>query len=200
VEDSNQITLDSYNSHIQEYVNRTKQQLDGDLKAWIDKALKLAYKDDPILELGSGFGRDADYIENQGYKIQRTDAAQAFVDLMQRQGHEAKLLNAITDDFGGPFGMVFANAVLLHFKPDETALVLKKAHATLISEGILAFSVQKGNGERWSNPKLNAPRYFYDWESDKLQKAVTEAGFVVTEVETSTNSKWLHVIAVRPRP
>jgi SAM-dependent methyltransferase len=92
--DENEITLQSYNQHIKEYVAGTpKSVIHGMFKDWIDRALANISKGSSVLELGSGFGRDADYIESKGYKVVRTDAAQGFVDLLKKQGHEALSLN-----------------------------------------------------------------------------------------------------------
>lgn len=197
MDDQNQKTIDAYNAHVQEYIDGTPQLLDGDVKAWINKALTFVKKGGTVLEIGSAFGRDAEYMETMGYKVHRTDATQSFVDLLKRQGHEAQLLNAITDDFGGLYAMVFANAVLLHFTPDETSKVLAKAHSSLDTEGVLAFTVKQGDGEEWTEAKLNAPRYFCYWQADDLRKIVSDTGFEIEDLSqgTTKNAQWLQVIA-----
>lgn len=195
--EANQKTIDSYNAHVEEYINGTPQEISGDLGVWLDEVLSYAPKGSTILELGSAFGRDADYFESAGYKVQRTDATKAFVDLLIGQGHDAKILNAITDDFGGKYSMVFANAVLLHFTPEETSNVIRKAYSSLDLDGILAFTVKEGTGESWSEYKLNAPRYFCYWQEDNLRNVVTDAGFDVVSISQGTTeyAEWLHVIA-----
>lgn len=195
--DDNQKTLKSYQDHIQDYVAGTPQAAEGPIKEWIDRAVSYLPKDGNILELGSAFGRDADYLESIGCKVLRTDAVQGFVDLLRKQGHSARLLNALTDDFGGPYDMVFANAVLLHFNPEESQRVLNKAHKSLRPEGILAFSVKEGEGEEWSDQKLDAPRYFCYWKEEDLRSLIQEAGFEIIELghTTTRHAEWLHVIA-----
>ena len=195
--DSNDKTLSSYEDHVQEYIAGTPQDVAGDVKEWLDKAISYVANNGKILELGSAFGRDAIYLENLGYQVQRTDATKAFVELLQKQGYNAKVLNAITDDFGVGYNMVFANAVLLHFTPEETAKVLSKVYASLNENGILAFTVKQGDGEKWTEDKLNAPRYFCYWQADDLEKAVKDAGFeIISLSEGSTkNADWLQVIA-----
>jgi len=200
MDDKNQKTIDAYNAHVSEYISGTPQQVDGDVKTWIDKALSFVSKGGRVLELGSAFGRDAAYIESIGYKVQRTDATKSFVDLLQQQGHQARLLNAITDDFGSTYDMVFANAVLLHFNPDEIAKALRKANEGLGKGGILAFTVKEGEGEEWTDAKLNAPRYFCYWQANDLTKVVNEAGFEIVELSygKTKNANWLQVIARKP--
>jgi SAM-dependent methyltransferase len=100
---SNQQTIDSYQQHVQEYIhNGTPQEVVGVVKAWLDEALGPLSKDSRILEFGSAFGRDAAYIQNKGFTVQCSDATPAFVDLLNAKGFNVRLLNAITDDLGGP--------------------------------------------------------------------------------------------------
>jgi SAM-dependent methyltransferase len=119
--------------------------------------------------------------------------------LLQKQGHEAQLLNALKDDFGQDLGMIFANAVLLHFNPSQFAEVLNKAYHSLKPGGIIAFTVKKGEGEEWTEQKLNAPRYFCYWQAALLKKVVKQIGFKQIDVSESTGKEftWLQVIAIK---
>jgi predicted TPR repeat methyltransferase len=192
--DDNDATLQSYNDHIQEYVDGTPKTVEGDFKAWIDQALDLIPQGSSMLELGSGFGRDADYIESKGFKVNRTDAAQGFVDLMAQQGHHAQLLNVITDEFGENLDMIFANAVLLHLSPGQTEKVIAKAYKSLKPGGVFAFSVKQGEGSGWSQEKLNAKRYYKYWTESELKSQLVRANFKQIDLSNSTD-KWLQVIA-----
>ena len=195
-DDDNDKTLQSYEEHIQEYVDGTPQAVDGGTKAWIDRALALLPKHATVLELGSAFGRDAAYIKSKGFKVIATDAVQGFVDLLRKSGFEARLLNALTDDFGHDYDMLFAQAVLLHFNPEQVEQILQKAHSSLKPKGIIAFSVKQGNGSEWTKAKLDAPRYFHYWQREDLQAVVQDAGFTIEEIlEHKGNFEWLQVIA-----
>lgn len=161
--DSNHQTIQSYEAHVQEYINGTPQDVSGIVKEWLDEAIAGLAKDAHILEFGSAFGRDAAYLQNLGYQVECTDATQAFVDLLKQKGFNARQLNAITDDLGGSYDLVLANAVLLHFTRDETKQVLQKVFAALNPGGTFAFTLKQGEGEKWSEDKLGAPRYFCFW-------------------------------------
>ncbi len=196
--DSNQETIQSYEAHIKEYINGTPQDVSGVFKEWLDEALSRLPKDARILEFGSAFGRDAAYLQNLGYKVQCTDAAQAFVDLLKQKGFDAKLLNAITDDIGGPYDFVLAKAVLLHFTRDETKQVLQKVFNALVAKGTFAFTLKQGEGEKWSEDKLGAPRYFCFWAEDQIRQLVESIGFArvnVTADKATANTTWLQIIA-----
>ncbi len=193
----NSMTLSSYEAHIEEYLAGTPQEVTGHVKAWIDAAVAEMPSNGSVLELGSAFGRDAAYLESLGCQVDRTDATEGFVKLLQKLGHTARVLNALSDDYGGPYGMIFADAVLLHFTPVETATVLNKAYESLSQDGILAFTVKKGNGQVWSDEKLNAPRYFYYWQPDDLRVLINNAHFEHIEIgeAASNETEWLMVTA-----
>jgi 2-polyprenyl-3-methyl-5-hydroxy-6-metoxy-1,4-benzoquinol methylase len=196
--DSNQQTIQSYEAHVQEYINGTVQDVGGVVKEWLDEALAGLPKDAAILEFGSAFGRDAAYMQNMGYTVQCTDATQAFVDLLKQKGFDARLLNAITDNIDGSYDFVLANAVLLHFTRKETAQVLKKVLNALNDGGTFAFTLKQGEGEKWSEEKLGAPRYFCYWTEEQVRQLLEDSGFSdvkVTGDRATANATWLQVIA-----
>lgn len=196
--DNNQ-TLETYSAKLQEYIDSTPQQINEVEYPWIDQSLSLISKSGKILELGSGFGRNAEYIQQQGYDIECTDAVQGFVDLLQQKGLKANFLDALKDDFAHGYDMVFANGVFVHFTPEETANVIDKIHASLKENGILAFSVKQGNGSKWTDEKLGSPRFFQYWQPEALKQLITSHGFewaTMLEGETSLrNASWLYIIA-----
>jgi 2-polyprenyl-3-methyl-5-hydroxy-6-metoxy-1,4-benzoquinol methylase len=199
--DSNKTTLQSYEAHVQEYIDGTPQGVDGVVKEWVDKALSGLSHDARILEFGSAFGRDATYIQSLGYTVECTDATEGFVKLLQEKGFNARMLNAITDEIEGEYDLVLANAVLLHFTREETATVLRKVLAALRSGGKFAFTVKQGEGEKWSEDKLGAPRYFCYWTKSQMEQVLADAGYANIEVMNDRDTKtatWIHVIASRP--
>ncbi len=196
-EDENSKTLISYEHNVQAYVQGTPQTVDGPYKEWFDHFLSLIPKSGQILEIGSAFGRDADYIEFQGYTVERTDAARGFVKLQQSEGHEARILNAITDEILGPYDLILANAVFLHFTREQTTEVLHKCARALTSNGILAFSVKYGKGSEWKSAKLGAPKFYQYWMEDELTGLVESSGFSIDEVRriNGNKTKWLNITA-----
>lgn len=196
--DSNQQTIQSYEAHVQEYINGTPQDVSGIVKEWLDEAIANLPKDARILEFGSAFGRDVTYLQDLGYKVECTDATKAFVDLLKQKGFNARQLNAITDDLGGPYDFVLANAVLLHFTRDETKQVLQKVFDTLNPGGTFAFTLKQGEGEKWSEDKLGAPRYFCFWTEDQIRQLVEATGFADVKVsgdKATARAEWVQVIA-----
>lgn len=198
----NEKTLQAYEADPQGYINKTPTEVQGDKKAWIDFALSCLSKQAKILELGSGFGRDADYIESMGFKVLRSDAAKSFVAIMkQQQGHRVLLLDALTDDYGGPYDLIYANAVLLHFSVEETKLVLQKVLAALVPGGLFALRLKEGQGSEWEG-SMSRLRFMQYWLPDDLRSVLIGAGFEIDsfDVGYSKSNKfgWLQVIARRP--
>jgi SAM-dependent methyltransferase len=197
--ETNNRTLESYNGHIQEYIDGTPQEVPGDVQRWIDASLQGLPLDAKIIEVGTAFGRDASYIENQGYKVERTDATEGFVDWLNQNGHTASVFNLISDDFDDSYDLVFADAVLLHFTREEVEAVLTKIHGALRDGGRFAFSLKQGDGEGWSEEKLGAPRYFCYWTQEQIEQLLPKTGYSSFEVSDGgsghNNAKWLHIIA-----
>jgi SAM-dependent methyltransferase len=149
-----------------------------------------------VLEIGSGTGRDALELERRGYVVRRTDATQAFIDMMRTDGHAVDRLNALTDDLGGPYDAVFADAVFLHFDRPGLAQVLRKAAR---SAPVLAFATREGKGEEWSDRNLDLPRHFVLWQEDALREVLTGTGWDVQRLERGEGKfgMWFYVLATR---
>jgi SAM-dependent methyltransferase len=149
-----------------------------------------------VLELGSGPGRDADYLESRGVHVSRTDATAAFVEMMRADGHEARLLDVRTDDLGGPYDAVLAFAMLLHLTRDEFGDVLRRARAAVVQGGILAFTVKEGDGEGWTDARLDLPRHFTYWREPAVRAELARAGWQVLSIDHVSGSveEWLYVV------
>jgi len=197
-QNNNTLTLQSYQNKTQAYIDGTPAA-DDVLKVWIDECLELLPKNAKIFEIGSGFGRDAEYITQKGFDIECSDAVPNFVSLLRTKGYTARTLNVLTDDIDGSYDMVFADAVLLHFTPEEAAIATKKIHAALTDDGIFALRVKRGDGPTWTDAKLGEPRYFYLWQPEDLRQLLHSCGFEwlgFSENHTShNNADWIGVIA-----
>lgn len=193
---SNLITLSSYGAKLKEYIAGSPQEVDGGLKKFMDEAFAGVQPGATVLELGSGFGRDALYLQEQGFAVIPTDATASFVDELQRRGLPAYRLNILTDDFP-KVDVIFANAVFLHLKREEFRAVLLKARAALNHGGKLIFTVKKGAGEEWFTDKLGASRFFVYWDFEDLIPELIRAGF--TDVAAGEDSagpvSWIQVVA-----
>ena len=156
-----------------------------------------------VLEIGSGSGRDAVALEAAGAAVDRTDVSAAFVDLLERSGHPARVLDPLTDDLGGPYDGVWAQACLLHVARADLGCVLGRLHDAVTPGGCLFLSLKDGDGEGWSvHGNVIAPRHFTYWRETPLREALTSAGWDVVELTRRPGVKdrgetWLEVLARR---
>lgn len=193
----NSQTIDSYESRFGEYISATIHTVQGPMKKWLDASVEGLPLDAQILELGSGFGRDAKYLQSKGYVLECSDATKSFITILIAQGFKTRQLNAITDDIKGQYDSIIANAVVLHFTDDEAETVVNKVYGALKPSGRFAFTVIKGEGDEWTDGKLGLPRYFNYWSEQDLTNLLQAAGYRNTVIETvgkdGGGKKWLMV-------
>ena len=149
-----------------------------------------------MLEVGSADGRDALVLEGLGRQVRRTDATRAFVDLLRLDEQQAEVLNVLTDDLGGPYAGVLADAVFLHFTPAQLSGVLGRVRESLSPGRVLAFSVKVGQGTEWSSHKLGAPRFFQYWQEEPLRGLLADCGFDVLDLTTETGGVWVWLLVL----
>jgi 2-polyprenyl-3-methyl-5-hydroxy-6-metoxy-1,4-benzoquinol methylase len=100
-----------------------------------------------VLEIGSGPGWEADFLETLGASVRRTDATRRFLELQAERGKQGDLVNVITDDLGGPHDAVVALCVLIHVPRDQIDQVLTRIARALRPQGAFLVSMRDGDGE-----------------------------------------------------
>ncbi len=197
----NNVTVQSYDDNIRAYIDGSPQVVEGNIKEWIDEQFSQVPQDAKILEIGSGTGKDATYIESKGFTVQRTDASQGFINLLKSQGEDASLLNVLTDAINGKYDVVFADAVFLHFTEDQLRSVIKKVNDVLSAGGQLLFTLKEGDGEEVTDRKLGGNRYFKYWREADIKELLNDAGFksTIEKVEDYRKGRpgWLFVSTIK---
>lgn len=203
---TNALTLAAYEARAEVYAAQTENAGSIAHRTFLRRLARVA-PPGLVLEVGSAQGRDAAYLERHGRRVRRTDATAAFVDMLRRQGLDADRLDVLTDDLGaeahGPYSAVLANAVLLHFTPEQLTHVVQKVHAALAPGGVLAFTVKVGDGQEWSEHKLGLPRFYQYWREAPLVALLEDAGYARVDVEVDMGRDqgydwdWLYVLAWR---
>ncbi|KQU67300.1 MULTISPECIES: class I SAM-dependent methyltransferase [unclassified Rhizobacter] len=167
-------TLQSYEGSAREY----DTLVDPQRPAHILKALRQLVEAVPpggrVLEIGSGPGRDADVLESLGLAVRRTDATQAFIDLMAERGKRAELLNVVTDELGGPYDGVLAMGVLIHVERNQTDAVLRKIHNALGPGGAFLAAMREGEGE------TTGDYHTVCWTRERFTERLAAAGLSVS--------------------
>jgi SAM-dependent methyltransferase len=162
-----------------------------------------------VLEIGSGGGRDALELEKRGISVRRTDIARGFVDLLRENGFEADRLDPLIDDLadpqrpGMPYDGIWACACLIHVAREDLGTVLGRLAEATRTGGRLHASVREGDGEDVStHGSAAAPRRYVEtyWREPALRSALTDAGWVVSEIRRCVGrpgDRWLSVRASR---
>ena len=196
-------TLRVYEQTAELYVAASPSAVDGDVAALLDAVVARLPAAGRLLELGSGPGLEAAYLERLGVTVDRTDATAAFVERLRRQGHEARVLDVRDGDLGGPYDAVLANAVLLHLDRADAARALAACLAATRPGGLLALTLKEGDGEAWSDHKLGMPRWFVYWREDALRDLLAAVGWQVVELRRMAGrrpggtGRWLVVLCRR---
>ncbi len=195
-------TLEVYESRLREYLDHTPGQVAPAVDELLVELARRLVPGDRVLELGSGPGLDADRLEQLGLLVDRTDGAASFVSRLREHGHPARLLDARSPSYGGPYDAVLANAVLLHLGRADAQSALATCHATVRPGGLLALTLKEGDGEGWSQAKVGAPRWFTYWRDVPLRAALEDAGWEVVTLAhvAGRHEPWLHVLARQAAP
>jgi SAM-dependent methyltransferase len=160
-----------------------------------------------VLEIGSGPGHDAIVLESLGLSVRRTDVSREFVRLLRNAGHDADVVDPLSDDLFDPnrplerYDAVWADGCLLHVSRANLPMVFARLADATRSDGLLYASLKEGDGEGWStHGHVGAPRYFVYWRSHELREAIEESGWIVDEVGRESGKSgeiWLEVFARR---
>jgi SAM-dependent methyltransferase len=192
------VTLTAYQDRADAYVAASPGAVAEPVAALLD-VLAAHVGRGEVLELGSGPGLEANYLERRGVTVHRTDATPAFVERLKHYGHAARVVDVRCGDFGGPFDALLANAVLLHLSRADMAQALLACCAATRPGGVFALTLKEGDGEAWSDAKLGKPRWFVYWREEPLRHALQSAGWSVLQLERVQGrlEPWLHVVCRR---
>lgn len=191
--DYQKITLNSYEQSVNLYIEKTVSVVGGYHKIYIDRFLSFMNKSDIILEIGAGAGRDADYIDSLGYQVLRSDITEGFIVYNQAKQKDIISFDVLNDNLNRKFKNIIAMAVFLHFTDNDFRKALLNVHHHLEEGGIFACEIKNGEGEVWSEHKLELPRYFNYWNIDSVKKEVEEL-FDVVYIAVADQEKWIELI------
>jgi Methyltransferase domain len=194
VSSAGDLTLQSYEAGAERYRSASPPTA-PEVQALLDELAELI-PGGTILEVGSGPGDDASYLEDKGVSVLRSDGARSFVNMMRADGHPARLLDVRSDDLGGPYDAIMAIAVLIHLSRDEFESFLVRARDAVPS-GYLAFTLKQGDGDAWSAAKLDLPRHFTYWQETQLRTVMARSGWAPRSIAHVQGSRepWLVVLA-----
>ena len=186
-------TIESYEGFAAQYATLVDPVPPPDTEAALRRMLAVTGPTASVLEVGSGTGRDADFVESLGATVRRTDATEAFLDLQRARGRRVESLDLMTDPLGGPYDAVLALCVLIHIPRVAVDDVLLKIADALRPGGAFLVSMRAGSGE------TGGSYHTVYWSRDGFAERLHAAGLAVvwdTATVDSDGDHWLTCLAV----
>jgi SAM-dependent methyltransferase len=173
-------TIQSYEGAAREYNAIVAGRRPPEIEDALRRMMQFVPAGGAVLEIGSGSGQDADFVEALGGVVKRTDAVQAFLDLQAERGKKGELLNVVTDALGGPYSAILAMCVLIHVDREQIAPVLRKVSDALAPGGAFLAAMRIGEGE------TNDGYHTVYWAKDRFAEELAAAG-----LRTQWSSQWI---------
>jgi SAM-dependent methyltransferase len=146
-----------------------------------------------VFEIGSGGGTDALALQDAGFQVTVSDYSEDFLNVLQSKNLHAVLFDAKKDMLPNGIGAIYANAVFVHFLPNELRKFLHNAKEKLTESKIIYFNVIEGRGNERKTSESGFDRDFQYYAQEELEKILSEEGYEILEVKHI--DKWIQVIA-----
>lgn len=195
--DANRRTIAGYENCAREYAAAVERNPTGVGEAALRRLAGGLPRGARALEIGSGPGWDADFLETLGVAVDRTDATAAFRAVQAERGRAVAALDVIEDALPGPYDAVVALCVLQHVERTRFDDVLRKIAGALHPGGLFLASLREGEGDDWEHGESGDYRLVL-WSAHALRERLAAAGFDVTrEARHRGNGDWIYLVARR---
>jgi hypothetical protein len=178
--EAKRVTIESYDKHIDEYIAKDERDV-RTLAYWpgVQFFLDSLERGAVIFEVGSGAGSDAQRIEGQGFRVQRSDVASQFLKRLGDRGFGTLRYDVLDAPTPQKYSAIFANAVLLHLTLDQFRIAARNLFLSLDQKGMLCVGMKLGDFEGWREKGLAGKRYFRFWDKAELENELTKVGFKI---------------------
>lgn len=176
---NNNRTIQSYEACALQYAASVSNDPSQPIKEVVQRLVEIAGKGGTILEVGSGPGWDADFIESLGLTVRRTDATEAFRKFQSNRGKKIESLNILTDQFGGVYDGIMALYVLQHIDRSQVPLVLHKVAEAMRLGGAFLVCLLEGENELWEQGDVSGDYHIVFWKEADFIDALNTAGLEV---------------------
>ena len=189
-------SIDSYNRYAVPYYEET---VDVSMEEVMKPFVELLPENAEVLDLGCGSGRDTIALGEKGFYVTPMDGSEEMCKLAEVNTDEEVLQMTFEEmDFDDVFDGIWACASLVHLTEDEMEEILGKLVQALKMDGILYFSVHKGDRDGIYNG-----RYFRDYTRKELYGLMEKfSELELIDIWTTqdvrpgkTDKMWLNVLA-----
>ena len=198
---ANRRTIDSYERIAREYAADTAPDSSGAAefsREGLRRLVDAVPAGGAALDVGSGPGWDADFVESQGVVVRRTDVAAAFIDFQAERGKHVEKLDVTRDELGGPYDAVMALAVLQHVDRAQVPSLLRRVAAALRPGGVFLVAIPTGVGESWEVGESGNHYFTVLWGESAFRTLLADVGLGVewsVSDDDSEENSWLMLLA-----
>ncbi len=198
MEEYKEETKRTYDDYAEDYAERRKEYLQKYLLR--DVALFIKHLEGQrILELGSGPGRDAVYLKEQGLQVVCTDISPTQVRLCKEKGLEAYEMDFEHLTFpDASFDGVWAYTALLHLPKSRLDAVLERICCLLKAGGIFFIGMKEGTSEGWQENSRypGHKRYFALYTEEELKGRLSKYFTIIhtSRVEVNEIHKYINAL------
>lgn len=194
--DSNGRTVAAYENYARRYAANVSQQPSESGASALRRLTDMLPSTAHVLEIGSGPGWDADFLEGLGVRVHRTDVTAAFREFQTERGRRVDALDVLKDKIVGTYDGILMLCVLQHFERTELDGVLHKLVNALRDEGALLLSYPVGEDESWENTSSGDYRVVR-WSSATMDDRLQRAGLTVVwdRCDDGDEGPWRAVLA-----
>jgi SAM-dependent methyltransferase len=180
-------TLNAYDRDPNGFANDWETQLPpSDLHATVQRFFILG---GPTADIGCGSGRDAAWLDRNGYPAKGFDASDGLLSEARKRHPQIPFATAILPDLAGIADGSFANVLcetfIMHLEPEAITPAVERLLSILVSDGILYLSwrVTEGAGRRDEHGRLYA-----SFEPERVLRALAGTEVLLDEQVGSVSS------------
>lgn len=168
---------DLYDAETQDFWERFPEYIFSDFKSMI--------RGSRVVDLGSGPGRDAEYLRNLGMDVTCVDGAESMIQITRRKGFRSVLKDIRSEDLNfAEFDGVWAYSSFIHISHNEAKIVFNRLSDTMHSGSILFLGLIEGTGSEIVNfAGSDFVRMFQYYTEKSLGDLMENTGFKLIKIE-----------------
>ncbi len=173
--------------------NLSKRYESADVTTLHQTLLKTFSPHSKLLEIGCGSGRDASFMQEQGYKVTAIDGSQKMIEKAKTL-HPALEAHLFTiqlphglDFESHSFDGVYSIATLMHLTKKEIELSIQKIYSLLKEKGKFLFSVSIERDDTDQKCRDPHQRLFSSLSEEEWLRLCTNHGFNPLHTEVTTD-------------
>lgn len=138
-----------------------------------------------VFEVGSGDGKNANYIKSLGYNITASDTVDIFINNLIELGLKTIKFDLLEDEFPNKYDAILCWRVFIHFTFEDLATALYKIYNSLENNGMLLFNLFNINNSningKWIDfdgiHNIGSERYYSYFSKEEIDELIKKIGY-----------------------